>query len=340
MDTFGNDLSSGGVVLSRDELIKKRERNGECPTCGQKCYKKKLFKLEPITVTGKVLKGRCLACNPQDPNKEELVACVAVAAPPPSKGRGGSRRGASSSRNLRSSKTKNTSGGGRAGGLASSLPPSDVGTDFRASTKVKSKLKPIMSERVGLKSNDCIDEEEEKAPSSSRRQNGNSSNGGPNRRSSLDKHDSARMGEFLRRKSPRPSETFLDGIDVSKLNVDDDDEHDNNNTNSASKSSGNKWGSAKSAVSRLTREERQALHTLNSDENSFLDIVNIMMMNSMSTHVQAEGLHALSLVHDLDVNMLDECANNCGFEVIISSMGKCFKVRLPVKKSILCCHCL
>jgi len=32
MDTFGNDLSSGGVVLSRDELIKKRERNGECPT--------------------------------------------------------------------------------------------------------------------------------------------------------------------------------------------------------------------------------------------------------------------------------------------------------------------
>ena len=269
-----------------------------------------------------------MACNPQDPNKEELVACVAVAAPPPSsKGRGGSRRGASSLRNLRSSKTKNTSGG-RAGGLASSLPPtSDVGTDFRASTKVKSKLKPIMSERVGLKSNDCIDEEEE-APSSRRQNgrsnNGNSNNGVPNRRSSLDKHDSARMGDFLRRKSPRPSETFLDGIDVSKLNV--DDEHDNNN--SSSKSSGNKWGSAKSAVSRLTREERQALHTLNSDDNSFLDIVNIMMMNSMSTHVQAEGLHALSLVHDLDVNMLDECANNCGFEVIISSMGKCFKVRL------------
>ena len=331
MDTFGNDLSSGGVVLSRDELIKKRERNGECPTCGQKCYKKKLFKLEPITLAGKVLKGRCLACNPQDPNKEELVACVAVAAPPPSKGKGGSRRGASSSRNLRSSKTKNTAsrGSGRAGGLASSLPPSDVGTDFRASGKEKSKLKPIMSEPFGLKSNDCIDEEEE--ASNSRRQNANNG-GGPNRRSSLDKHDSARMGEFLRRKSPRPSETFLDGIDVSKLNVDDDDddEHDNNNsnTNSSSKSSGgNKWGSAKSAVSRLTREERQALHTLNSNDNSFLDIVNIMMMNSMSTHVQAEGLHALSLVHDLDVDMLDECANNCGFEVIISSMGKCFKVR-------------
>ena len=191
----------------------------------------------------------------------------------------------------------------------------------------KSKLKPIMSERVGLKSNDCIDEEEE--ASSSKRQNGNNSNGRPNRRSSLDKHDSARMGEFLRRKSPRPSETFLDGIDVSKLNVDDDDdEHDINNNTNSSKSSGNKWGSAKSAVSRLSREERQALHTLNSNDNSFLDIVNIMMMNSMSTHVQAEGLHALSLVHDLDVNMLDECANNCGFEVIISSMGKCFKVRV------------
>ena len=55
--------------------------------------------------------------------------------------------------------------------------------------------------------------------------------------------------------------------------------------------------------------------------------MNIMMMNSMSFAVQAEGLHALSLVHDLDVGMLEDVANSCGFEVIVSAMGKCCKVR-------------
>lgn len=64
--TMGHDLMSGGQVLSREELIQKRKRNGECPTCGAKCFKKKLFKLEPITVPGKVFKGRCLSCIPQD----------------------------------------------------------------------------------------------------------------------------------------------------------------------------------------------------------------------------------------------------------------------------------
>jgi hypothetical protein len=85
MDTFGNDLSYGGQVLSKSELISRRERNGECITCGQKCFNKKLFKMIPITIPGVVLEGRCLACNPQDPNKEEVVAsCVAV---PEKKGR-------------------------------------------------------------------------------------------------------------------------------------------------------------------------------------------------------------------------------------------------------------
>ena len=80
MDTFGNDLSYGGQVLTKSELISRRERNGECTNCGQKCFNKKLFKMVPITIPGVVLEGRCLACNPQDPSKEEVVAAVVVAA--------------------------------------------------------------------------------------------------------------------------------------------------------------------------------------------------------------------------------------------------------------------
>ena len=86
MDTIGNDLSSGGQVLSQEELVEKRLRSGQCTKCGAKCFKKKLFKLEPITEPGLVLNGRCLTCNPQDPTKgEELIAACApaVMAPPP-----------------------------------------------------------------------------------------------------------------------------------------------------------------------------------------------------------------------------------------------------------------
>jgi len=81
MDTFGNDLSSGGQVLSRAELLNRRQRNGECLTCGTKLFKKKLLSKVPLTIPGKVLDGRCLSCQPLDPSKgEELVAsCVAVA---------------------------------------------------------------------------------------------------------------------------------------------------------------------------------------------------------------------------------------------------------------------
>lgn len=325
MDTFGNDLSSGGVVLSRDELIKKRQRSGECPTCGQKCFKKKLFKLEPITLDGKVLNGRCLVCNPQDPNKEELVAsCAPVVSAPTN-----NRRPRSGSREARAH--------------ASSMPGNARG-------KQRSKLKTIQSER--LKSTN--EESSERAASSSSRSrhksNGSSSGGGgsssqknPNRRKSLEKRDSEHNANFLQRKTPRPSAVFLDGINVD--DIDDgggsSDDDNNNRTRSAagsaSGSGGNKWKTAKSAVSRLTSEERQALRALNTDQNSFLDIVNIMMMNSMSFAVQAEGLHALSLVHDLDVGMLEDVANSCGFEVIVSAMGKCCKVRFNLYLYLFLC---
>lgn len=304
MDTFGNDLSSGGVVLSRGELIKKRERNGECPTCGQKCFKKKLFKLEPNTVAGKVLNGRCLVCKPQDPGKgEELLASCATAAAPSGKGR---RKG-------------------RAGGLSSSFGSNEA--KLRSSGKRKDKLKSFKSERIGM---GTVSEEPTNGSGSRARGNWdklrNSSQGvspkssekkKQNRRSSLDKQDSQRTGEFLERKTPRPSATFL-GIDIKDLgSVDSDDDNSANGSNN----NGN-WGSV---VEKISREERRALQTLSRDDNSFLDIVNIMMMNSTSMKVQAEGLHALSLVHVLDANMLEDCANSCGFEVIISAMGRCSK---------------
>ena len=75
--------------------------------------------------------------------------------------------------------------------------------------------------------------------------------------------------------------------------------------------------------------ELQALRTLNTQENSFLEVVNIMLTNSTSATVNNEGLHALSLVHDPRPEVLRECADSCGFEVIVSAMGKCSKSRRP-----------
>eukprot|EP00957_Ditylum_brightwellii_P169878 12929740-Ditylum_brightwellii.AAC.1 len=48
----------------RSELEDARRRKGQCPTCGRKCYRRKIFKMEPITDHGRVLNGRCLYCNP------------------------------------------------------------------------------------------------------------------------------------------------------------------------------------------------------------------------------------------------------------------------------------
>ncbi|KAL3827462.1 hypothetical protein ACHAXA_003731 [Cyclostephanos tholiformis] len=113
MDTIGNDLSSGGQVLSQEELIEKRLRNGQCTKCGAKCFKKKLFKLEPITEPGLVLNGRCLTCHPQDPTKgEELIAACAPVdvTPPPTSSASAKRapRGAMSRTFLRKSTMSQT----------------------------------------------------------------------------------------------------------------------------------------------------------------------------------------------------------------------------------------
>lgn len=308
MDTFGNDLGTGGQVLSREELIKKRQRNGMCPTCGQKCFKKKLFKLEPITVTGKVLNGRCLSCNPQDPKKEELVASCAVVRPPPRSGR---------------SKGKPRSA------MAASMPAANLQAGGKKALKSsRALLKGSRMASTGDIAHDSDEEDQPKPPSSRSAPVGRSKgeNGAKlDRRDSMERRGSSHRDNFMQRPTPRPSQIILGGIDIDELFKEGDEaEADIGNTGR----SGDTNGTASTALSQLSSEERRALQSLNSDKNSFMEVVNIMMCNSTSAAVQNEGLHALSLVHDSDVGLLEECAMGCGFEVIVSAMGKCSKVRV------------
>lgn len=338
MDTFGNDLNSGGQVLSRKELIQKRQRNGQCASCGQRCFKKKLFKLEPLTVTGKVLAGRCLLCNPQDPKTEVLVAFSAPTARAPStnsiqprkKGAGRARSGglASSVTNIGSNFGFGQKKGTKAAGLADSrghssmrdiqddeslLDESDYSTNISANNSTndrKLQIPPTVRRHTTDAATDGEDREEKNGGTTHAATDGKEKNGGTiDRRASMERKDSQRAGSFLTRRTPRPSVLFLDGLNIEDLF------DDGNKTNA----------SVQAAASRLTSDERHALHSLNSDTNSFLDIVNIMLVNSMSMTVQNEGLHALSLAHDPDVDLLRECAVSCGFEVIVSAMGICNK---------------
>jgi hypothetical protein len=64
MDTIGSDFNVTGSVMSKEELQTFRAKRGECITCGQKCFRKKLFKMIPLDQDGLVLNGRCLKCRP------------------------------------------------------------------------------------------------------------------------------------------------------------------------------------------------------------------------------------------------------------------------------------
>lgn len=52
-------------VKTEEEIFSEmRRRRGECVSCGRRCFRRKLFKLIPITQEGRVLNGRCLRCKP------------------------------------------------------------------------------------------------------------------------------------------------------------------------------------------------------------------------------------------------------------------------------------
>mmetsp|Transcript_8232 Transcript_8232/g.10453 ORF Transcript_8232/g.10453 Transcript_8232/m.10453 type:complete len:698 (+) Transcript_8232:220-2313(+) len=79
MNDFG-EMSHTGAVLSKTEMKELRLKRGECPTCGQKCFNKTLFKSTPISIDGKVLDGRCLTCYPLNPGEvDTFTAEVKVA---------------------------------------------------------------------------------------------------------------------------------------------------------------------------------------------------------------------------------------------------------------------
>lgn len=77
MERLGNDFNDRGSVLDKRELEELRRRKGECVKCGQKCFERKLFRLIPITINGKVLDGRCLDCEPLDSSHDGLMPAVA-----------------------------------------------------------------------------------------------------------------------------------------------------------------------------------------------------------------------------------------------------------------------
>jgi hypothetical protein len=384
MDTIGNDLSSGGQVLSQEELLEKRQRNGQCISCGAKCFKKKLFKLEPITVPGLVLNGRCLTCIPQDPAKgEDLVAACApavVSLPSSSStqssySRGGSKGAVGSLMKSFRSSPNETFGNGkifrkssfddrRSAGLCKSMPAE---TDFRSSFKAKAwqssptipheddedglydvvesinDIQPTDGLRKGVNSDDrratigdqsANDFRTNKSVRIKKKSVGsvsfgyeNKSDGSKNKivgsdsakRESIDNSghhsigSSGRWSSFLRLETKRPSMALLEGINIEDLFMGDDEDQ--------SKTSDLLPANA----AKLTREERRALRSLNRKNLSFLDIVNIMMINAQIVLVQNEGLHLLSLCIDPDRKLLEECAIICGFEVIVSAMGKCRK---------------
>lgn len=71
-------------------------------------------------------------------------------------------------------------------------------------------------------------------------------------------------------------------------------------------------------------EERKALAQIHNPQNSAMDIINIMMTNSISTVIQNDGLHALSLAfRSPTASVLNAIQRGCGYEVIVGAMGKC-----------------
>jgi len=64
MEHLGVDLNATGSVMTRAELEEQRRKRGNCLTCGRRCFKKKMFKMVPITDNGMVLSDGAFIANP------------------------------------------------------------------------------------------------------------------------------------------------------------------------------------------------------------------------------------------------------------------------------------
>lgn len=73
MNDLGQGFNPNGGVMTVRELEEQRRKDGKCIRCGQETHKKRLFKMVPITVHGRVLEGRCLHCDPLDPRRDQGI---------------------------------------------------------------------------------------------------------------------------------------------------------------------------------------------------------------------------------------------------------------------------
>lgn len=108
MEFLGTDFNNSGSVMSRVNLEELRKKRGECVSCGRKCFKKKLFRMEPIDECGRVLNGRCLNCHPID-GKDGRIPAVSRPATADDLSRFNRSKQQLSSRNLMASSGVSTS---------------------------------------------------------------------------------------------------------------------------------------------------------------------------------------------------------------------------------------
>ena len=287
MDNFGANIDAGGRVLSKEELILQREKHGKCVTCGVKCFEKTFFKTLTLTIPGKVLNGRCLHCHPQNPNEEEILEASCTVLDP-----------SSDSMNAASSNNNNNK-------ASQNAKPLSASASMRAQ-------KNILAEKFSTRLNigwKFSNKEQQPASSSC------CSEGANERRcSSL----SDRSDSYLQKMTPRPSSLMeledaaktvqqlenqkMDGSEHSSFCAEEDD----------------------TKIAATSISEKDALQALNQQDISYADIINIMM-NNPQLSVMNEGLHALSLIHDPDSEILEETVKSHGFDVIINAMEVCAK---------------
>ena len=266
----------------------------------------------PITIPGVVLEGRCLACNPQDPNKEVVTAAVAAVAPSKSrsKRRGRKDSASSSSRSNMSASTRSGIGASSRSVLnRSNSSSSENGSGNSRNFALRVAANTVMATNIRQRSRGLIEENFDDDDDDS---DADDYNDPPPQRGQLQVHQqsSSRQEQFTRGASRRPSEIIFGGIDLNNLTDETDD----------SPALETQAGQAK----RPSLIERKALASIHNPNNSALDIINIMMTNSISTVIQNDGLHALSLtLRNPTQSLLNDIKSGCGYEVIVSAMGKC-----------------
>lgn len=333
MDTFGNNFSGGGVVLSVPELERKRLRNGECVSCGQKLFKKKFFKLTPLTTHGLVIEGRCLRCNPQDPTREGVVLDAVVASAP--------RKLASAVSAVRIAQ------GGRSGGQrrpppkhsASMTAPSTsngaaTGRGHRSvqsTGNAVSNPRPFSQSITAPPSNNARHGRDAMAQSATAARTFRRNSFRAIQDSDAQQLQRAQMHKFDETIAESSDEDDLGGFGHRNEPPAAPAYPRNPSVSSSSRCSTRRDDFLlKSAIrpeeldhSMLNESERENLAKINDPHASYMDVINSMLMSSVSFAVQLEGILALSKFHSPSDETMAVVRSSCGFEVIVSAMGSC-----------------